>query len=437
MIYIAIPIYSDPFLHPLHKNNKLSLLYIREIHGNDVDNWDSSKSYILPQKHPDSNQYMVDYSFLMNDNQIVMTPDAKKLLPILPEYRCIFDVNIGHWWLHGKPLDLEVRNNAMDFLSNKYYNVKKLNEIIPISKHKEYCDEVSDKILEWAKRDLNPLIDDDGWFENGGALDKVKAFYNIEKNGVKVSNDVCDIFDVRVKKHISNSKLYSNYNLTTTTGRPSNAFGTVNFAALPPEKRKSIIPENDYLVEFDFDAYHLRLIGDLVDYRFCSDSVHEHLAERYGCSYQESKARTFRLLYGGIDKETREKILFFRRVHEYINLKWNEINTHNCVYTDIYRRKLTYDNYDDLNRNKVFNYLIQAYETESNIKKILSIHDYLLNKKTKLVLYGYDSFLFDFSNQDGVETLKEIKSILEEKKHFTKSKMGLNYGEMQDITKRL
>ena len=27
--------------------------------------------------------------------------------------------------------------------------------------------------------------------------------------------------------------------------------------------------------------------------------------------------------------------------------------------------------------------------------------------------------------------------VLEEGKHFTKSKMGLNYGEMQDITKRL
>ena len=85
----------------------------------------------------------------------------------------------------------------------------------------------------------------------------------------------------------------------------------------------------------------------------------------------------------------------------------------------------------------MFNYLIQAYETESNIKKILSIQHYLLEKETKLVLYGYDSFLFDFSKQDGVETLTQIKSILEENKHYTKSKMGLNYGEMQDITKRL
>ena len=185
MFYIAIPIYSDPFLHPQHKNNKLSLLYICEVQY-EQKKWGERKSYILPQLHPDSKEYMVDYSFLMEDNILVLTPDAKKLLPILPEYRKILDINIGHWWLHGKPMDLEVRNNAIDFLSNKYYNVKKLNEIIPIIKHKEYCDKVSDKILEWVKRDLNPLIGDEGWFENNGALDVIQAFYNIEKNGIKL-----------------------------------------------------------------------------------------------------------------------------------------------------------------------------------------------------------------------------------------------------------
>ena len=91
------------------------------------------------------------------------------------------------------------------------------------------------------------------------------------------------------------------------------------------------------------------------------------------------------------------------------------------------------------------------FRSEVNIKKILLIQDYLLreNKKTKLVLYGYDSFLFDFSTKDGVETLKQIKMILEDKYdlptnrvdykpyYLTKSKMGLNYGEMKDITKRL
>ena len=414
-MYTVIPIFSDPNLHSLHKNNGLSALWCQPE--------SAEEPFFVIQKHPDSDKFMEDYKWL-NDN-LIITPD-KKLLNHFYEFQDVVDKNFIWWNETGKPFDGNIRNNAIDFLSNKYYNVKKLNEIIPLMKHKEYC---SDVYVEMARAYTG---------ENDEYMnDAIKAFGSIEKNGIKVSDDVCDIFDVRVKKHISDGKLYTNYNLWTTTGRPSNSFGSVNFAALPPEKRKSIVAENDYLVEFDFDAYHLRLISDLVDYDFGKDSVHEHLAKHYGCSYEESKQRSFKLLYGGIDKQTREKVPFFDKVYDYINLQWNEINRYNSVSTYIYKRKLLFENYEDLNRNKLFNYLIQAYETESNIKKILLIQDYLLGKKTKLVLYGYDSFLFDFSQQDGVETLKDIKSILEKEKHYTKSKMGLNYGEMKDITSRL
>ena len=191
------------------------------------------------------------------------------------------------------------------------------------------------------------------------------------------------------------------------------------------------------------------MISNLIDYDFGEESVHEHFAKIYNCEYDEAKQKTFQILYGGIRSEHRHLSQFFNKTYVYINKKWNEINTHNLVHTDIYRRKLLFENYEDLNRNKLFNYLIQAYETETNIKKILLIQDYLLNKKTKLVLYGYDSFLFDFSNEDGVETLKHVKKILEDKYdlpinrvdykpyYLTKSKMGYNYGEMNDITERL
>jgi len=414
-MYCVIPIFKEPFLHPLHENNGLSALWVKP---------KDDKSFFIIQKHPDSDKVLEDFKWL--NEHTILTPD-KKILNHFYEFDNVTDINYLYWDDTGKPFEKHITNNAIDFLSNKYYNVKKLNEIIPLSKHNEYCNDI-------VKSMNNLIFDSNDEYMN----DVVRAFTSIEQNGIKVSDDICDIFDMRVKKHISNGKLYSQYNLWTTTGRPSNSFGSVNFAALPPEKRKGFVAENDYLVEFDFDAYHLRLIADLVGYHtFGEESVHEHLSKWYECSYEESKQRTFKLLYGGIDKETREKVPFFDLTHKYINSKWNEINTHNLVFTDIYRRKLLFNNYDDLNRNKVFNYLIQALETESNIKKILSIQDYLLEKKTKLVLYGYDSFLFDFSNEDGVETLKDIKSILEENKHYTKAKMGLNYGEMKDITKRL
>jgi len=434
--YIVIPVFTDPFLHPLHKGNKLSFLYTREIYFNPHK---LGETRIFSELNPDCVEMCEDISWLSTKKGLIITPDSKILQAILPEYKNVLDVTHAYWWLYNKPLDLNVRNNAIDFLSNKFYNVKKLNEIIPLSKHKEYCSEKCERIMNFLGEDLRNLMKDDSWFINEGSIDSLKVFSNIEKQGIKVSDDVCDIFDIRVKKHISDGKLYSQYNLLTTTGRPSNSFGTVNFAALTPEKRKAFVPENDSLIEFDFDAYHLRLISNLVGYDgfFRRESVHRHFAKVYGCEYDEAKQKTFQILYGGIREEHKKLSPFFSKTYDYINKKWNEINTHNCVYTDIYRRKLLFDNYKDLNRNKLFNYLIQANETESNIKKILLIQDYLLGKKTKLVLYGYDSFLFDFANEDGVETLRDIKTILEENKHYTKSKMGLNYGEMEDITKRL
>ena len=446
--YIVIPVFTDPFLHPLHKNNKLSFLYSREYDMKGT----LGETRIISELNPDCTEMCEDISWLSEKKGLIVTPDSKTLQAILPEFKNVLDVTHAYWWLYNKPLDLNVRNNAIEFLSNKYYNVKKLNEIIPISKHKEYCSEVCDRIVEFLGKDLKTLMNDDGWFTNDGAIDSLKSFYNIEKQGIKVTDDVCDIFDIRVKKHISDGKLYSQYNLLTTTGRPSNSFGTVNFAALPPEKRKAFIPKNDSLVEFDFDAYHLRLIANLVDYNFGEESVHEHFAKVYNCEYDEAKQKTFQILYGGIREEHKKLSSFFSKTYDYINKKWNEINKNKYVLTDIYRRKLLFNNYEDLNRNKLFNYLIQAYETEMNIKKILSIQDYLLKKKTKLVLYGYDSFLFDFAKEDGVETLREIKTILEDEIYWlpinrveppvesyfmTKSKMGLNYGEMKDITKRL
>ena len=451
--YIVIPVFTDPFLHPLHKNNKLSFLYTREIEFNPHK---LGETRIISELNPDCTEMCEDISWLSENKGLVITPDSKILQAILPEYRNVLDVTHAHWWIYNKPLDLNIRNNTIEFLSNKYYNVKKLNEIIPLMSHKEYCDEVSVRIGEFLFKDLGQLMKDDSWFSNSGSMEPLQAFSNIEKQGVKVSDDVCDIFDVRVKKHISDGKLYSQYNLLTTTGRPSNSFGTVNFAALTKEQRKAIVPENDYLVEFDFDAYHLRLISNLIGYDFGDESVHEHFAKIYDCEYDEAKQKTFQILYGGIRDEHRHLSQFFNKTYVYINKKWNEINTHNLVHTDIYRRKLLFENYEDLNRNKLFNYLIQAYETEMNIKKILDIQDYLLGKtydckkkKTKLVLYGYDSFLFDFAKEDGVETLREIKKILEDKYtlttnrvdykpyFMTKSKMGLNYSEMKDITKRL
>ena len=415
MSYIVIPIFSDPFLHPLHKDNGLSLLYIKGLND----------SQMICQFHPDCVEVLEDFTWL--EDELIFTPDAKILQHIYP-FKNVTDLNC-HWWSEtNKPFDMsKVRNNAYDFFYNKYYNAKRLNEIIPILKHKEYCDDLV--------KTMTPDTIGGDWVRYSKEV--TEAFGYIESNGVKVSDDVCDIFDMRVKKHISNGRLYTKYNLWTSTGRPSNSFGNVNFAAMKPEQRKAIIPEFDMLVEYDYDAFHLRLIGDIIGYQFSDEPVHQHLAEKYGCSYEESKQMSFKQLYGGIDKEVRDNITFFNLTYDKIFTYWGYFNDNKFIKTDIYNRKLLSKNYTDMNKNKLFNYLIQAYETESNIKTIIELKRYLLDKKTKLVLYGYDSFLFDFSKDDGVSTLTELKNILERNGHMVKSQAGSNYGEMNDISDRL
>ena len=82
--YIVIPIYSDPFLHPLHRNNKLSLLYTREI---DTQKWTIGPSEFIPQLHPDCSEMLQDYSHISENKGIIFTLDSKKLQPIFPEHK--------------------------------------------------------------------------------------------------------------------------------------------------------------------------------------------------------------------------------------------------------------------------------------------------------------------------------------------------------------
>ena len=51
------------------------------------------------------------------------------------------------------------------------------------------------------------------------------------------------------------------------------------------------------------------------------------------------------------------------------------------------------------------------------------------DKKTKVVLCTYDSFLFDFDISDGLDTLKELKNSM---KIQSKVSIGANYGTMID-----
>ena len=128
---------------------------------------------------------------------------------------------------------------------------------------------------------------------------------------------------------------------------------------------------------------------------------------------------------------------FFGKVDEYIKDLWNIYKNSDFIESDIYNRKIFRKNLHDMNPNKLFNYMIQLMETENNIKILNELQPKLKKYESKLVLYNYDSFLFDFDTKDGLNFLKMVKETLESGgKYPVKISRGVNYHEMQDITEK-
>ena len=403
---IIIPILSDMNKHPI--DNELCLVYIQLMDG---------QEFIVPYDHSET---LSGHTINLFSKTTKYTYDKKSLDQVVTVGKCV-DVNLLHYMKTNQPLDIEhLDTNAHNFFNMMYYKKKNINRIIPVLKHLEYCRKLSDLL----RVTIENCHDSDTVTYNNEVL--VNLSY-IELNGLQTTS----------------GRVHSQYNIYTSTGRPSNRVGGINFAALNKSdgSREKFISryKNGVLVEMDYDGYHLRLIADRIDYEFPQGSVHEHMAKLYGVGYDEAKSLSFQYLYGYIPDEIKQKNEYFNKVSDYINVLWSEYKSKEFILSDIYNKKIFRKNLTDMNANKLFNYTIQLMETENNMKALSRLIPQIENceYQSKLVLYNYDAFLLDFNMEDGLDYLKKVKDILEQDGKFPlKVSWGLNYHEMQDITEK-
>ena len=399
---IVIPLYSDIKKHRL--NNRLSLLYIYII--------DTKKTFIILANHSDKLFNVDSLTFLNNDRvKYTYSTEIKNSVNIDALYYMSNLCNINKE---------ELYTDSHTFFYNKYWKLDNINDIIPVLKHVEYYDKIKDKVLK--------VIDNKnsiGFNEYNNKV--VKVFRNIENVGLATYNGY----------------EFTKYNLWTITGRPSNSFNGINYAALNKEDgtREKYISRFDKgkLIEFDFDAYHLRLIAKMIGYNEIPDSsFHTYLGKYYfgktiitKDEYNESKAISFKILYGGVPKEF-ENIPFFSKVKQHIFKIWDIYNKKGYVETPIFKRKVYAENLKDrdIKPQTLFNYMIQAMETEQNVLIIDSIQNMLSKYQSKLILYTYDALLFDL-HPDEISLLETIKKLM---LYPVKCKTGHNYNKMELYT---
>jgi hypothetical protein len=396
---IVIPIWEDLEKHPM--NNGVSFLYIQF----------PSDDFIIPFNHNDCEKIQIDLS---QSKQPKWVWNKKGILQSEIKLNNIKDVQTN---LFFEQNNLYPFNDKLEPLTNFYTRLgmrDDLGKSIPIMKWGEVLKGI---VGEWKFYPIKSWVDDT----------MIPILSDIEKIGLRV--DTKKFIDrwPNNGKQLLNDIIYTEYNPYTITSRPSNRHGGINFGALNKNDgtREVFIPHpNKLYLQFDYDAYHVRIIGKLIKYDLPKTSVHQWLADQYGCSYEDSKGRTFRILYGGVSDEDR-KIPFFDKVDKFIRNFQQESIQRSYLQTPK-GRKIPIGWIEQPNGLKYFNYLLQATETEFNIEAMSKL------KKEGLPLpihYQYDSFLFEFDDSQ-IEIIKKVKIVLESFGFPIKASWGSDYGKV-------
>ena len=381
------------------------------------------KNYVISLGHPDSIVMPIEFlKLIFKTKATKIIFDRKKLKYHIPDIVNAVDALVYCYLNKKTEIDSAIT-------SYKYTDLRSVPIMMILNHFKQVCKSIN-------KTEFNQisLKEYEEQFSN--------ALFEVEKNGMYVEN-----FNLGEKTLVNSDNLvFGQYNMLTPTGRPSNSFGNVNYVALNKKTGqrdcfKSRFGNEGLLVMIDYESYHLRLVGNHLDFDLPNISLHEYLGKIYHDKdelteeeYELSKKITFNLMYGGIDDDIKNNVPFMKVISEYVDKVFNQYIKYGYVQTWFFNRKISSCFLGESpNPYKVFNYLLQAAETERNCDIISKINKHLDNTDTKLVLYTYDAFLFDVPSKD-FDLLKEVyPTITTNGKYPVRTYIGNNYGSLRQI----
>ena len=383
--------------HPTQ--NKICAIYIRPLN--------STKGYMVTISHSETlNVELNAVKHVINNLNNVYVRDKKEFLHYLI-LKNLFDTTLN------SPTYIPEYTKTHNYFYNKYPNKKDVNRVIPIVKHYEYCENLFNDL----KNRINEPVND--FYNNRATV----VFNAVERSGIRIDREKFESHFHPIDKEYT----YTQYNFKTLTTRPSNKFKGVNYAALNKENgcREAFIPRNNKFIELDISAYHPTLLGLLVGYTFNNSDIHKSFAKMYGVDYNKAKELTFKQLYGGVFDQYKD-LEFFKKVQIYVDDLWEKFNKEGYVECPISKYKYEKSKLEDMKPQKLLNYILQNLETAMNVRILWDIYKLLKNRETKMVLYTYDSFLFDFKEGED-DLIEEIKKVFTKKNLYIKESYGNTY----------
>jgi len=318
---LLLPIYSNYTLHP--RNNKISIILLKII--------DDGECYIISKSHNECvsvfNNDMLKN--IIDSSNNVYVYDKKYFLHCVDDITLkLIDIGLLYYISNNKRLDINADViKSEQHIKSIYSKFQNIIDSIPIY---QLCDKYKDSISILENIVLENKHHIETEYFNKLNYDTINSYYLIEKNGVTVDEDMFLTYYEKSKKHIDkNNLIYSDYNMYTSTGRPSNAFANINFGALNKNNgvRNSIVSRfpDGLMLLFDYDAFHLRLISKLIDYTVPDRNFHRYLGKIYygkdditDEEYEMSKKMTFTFLYSDEIYNAAKEIDYFKDIPKFI-----------------------------------------------------------------------------------------------------------------------
>lgn len=406
-----------------------------------VVNCRNEKIYHFSINHQDAPKVVEWYKLIsdiekLNGKKFVL--DKKSFLQHGKIEHNLLDINLA---LHLKNDNLinnfELETNAHRFVRQNFYSYPLHNKIVPLMKHKE----VALIIFRQINKLINcGIIRDKSYLKINNEI--IPVLSELESNGIFIN---IECFNKHFQSKVHKGYVYSQYNLYTSTGRPSNRFGGVNYAALKKDNGSrscfvSRFGDDGTMMMIDYSAFHPHIICELTKFDISNDvDFYSYMAKL--CfkkniidddDIKKAKELSFRQLYGGVE-EGYSHIKFFHNLKSFIDSHWKEYQQKGYTTTPFFGRKIK--NVVEPNPSKIFNYILQATETEISVPILGKINSYLRDKNSKAVLYTYDSVLFDI-NFNEMDVIKpEIISIMKDNNRFPiKCYVGKSYNDLNQIS---
>jgi len=297
-------------------------------------------------------------------------------------------------------------------------------DVIPQWFLKEYS-QVKCDIVEWI-------------FHNMDKPATYEAMVNLEKLFGEIRNNPLNIDLNVMKKELSSMVVRQNlkklnsvsdtlhYNqFGSVTGRLTLEKGSFPILNLPKNFRKVLKPNNDFFVEFDYNAAELRTMLALMGMEQPQEDIHNwnirHIFKD-GCSREEAKKRVFAWLY---NPQSQDDLLnkAYKR-DEVLSKYWDGTQ----VTTPFGRVMEAGEHY-------ALNYLIQSTTSDLVLEQVLKVSEFIEETPSKIVFLIHDSFVLDIPAESRYN-IPEIKNIFASNRfgdYVVGTSAGKNFGAMKEI----